>query len=132
MSNRRTTVVILVVLAALLSGLLITAIAIALSGGGHGWNSALISASAVITAPAGVLCWFVRSSQTGHRLTVTLIVVNVAIVFVFVIQTMAEGAEHVIRVWRALPGYAVAWMILWLVWQIVPVAGLVSRRRRAG
>ena len=129
---KRIVVISSIVTAALLSGLIVTAIALAISGGGHGWNSAFISASAVVTLPAGALCWFGRRSRIGQVFATILMSTNLIIVVVLFAATTAEGTEHVVRTWRALPGYVTAWAFLWVGWQVVPVVAILKGVKARG
>lgn len=115
-----------VTFAAILSGLAVGWIALGMSGGGEGWNSAFISASAVLTAPAAGLAWFLRKRRAGTAFALLLVLVNAIILAVLVKETSAEGAGYIQKVWRSIPGHFLVWAVLWFGWQLLAVAALLA------
>ena len=118
-----------VLLAAALSGFVVAALALGFSGGGHGWNSAFISASAVVTAPAGAICWFARRSRGGKIFAILVTLTNVAVLGFLLRETAGEGTRYVERVWNSVWFLVLPWAALWFGWQMVPIIALLTGAR---
>jgi hypothetical protein len=134
-TQKRAILQAITVFSALLSGLAVAWIAFGMSGAGDGWNSAFISASAVVTAPAAAVAWFIRRTRAGWLFSAALVALNMTIVFVLIRESNAEGSHYVSRVVNAIPGYFAVWLSLWAAWQLLALAaavGSVRYRREAG
>ena len=127
MTRGRIAFLLLALLLAVGSGVVIAVMALAMSGGGDGWNSAFISASAVITAPAGALIWFGRGRRFARVAAILLTIVNVAILAFLVHESIRE-AMYVARVWDSMPWMVTLWAALWMFWLALPV--VVAARTR--
>jgi hypothetical protein len=112
------------VLLGLVYGGTVAVLAISLSGGGHGWNFASISAVGVILVPAfGIALASPRKERRGLLWMVTAAMI-IADVFL-VLGTESEGWTYFESVWSRGAGYVVTWAILWFAWQLAALATLI-------
>jgi hypothetical protein len=68
-AQSRATVDLMVFMMATLSGMAVSILALLLS---HGWRAALLSATAIVLAPAGALVWCYRDRQGMTRFAVLI------------------------------------------------------------
>jgi hypothetical protein len=108
----------------LIYGYVVCALAIGFTGGGHGWNSAIISAVVAVFIPAfGVAL----GSPREHRWS-ALLMIAAAMGFAdafLVFSTRSEGVSYFWKVWSSTPGGIVLWAVLWIAWQLAVVVVLV-------
>ena len=99
-------------------------LAFGFTGGGHGWNSAIISAVAAIFIPAfGVA---LASPREDRRSALLMIAAAMVFADVFlVLATRAEGMRYFWKVWSSTPMGVVLWASLWIAWQIAVLGVLV-------
>jgi hypothetical protein len=112
----------------ILCGLLVAAFGVIIGAGGHGWVAASVSATALLTAPAGAAAWLLRRSRRGRRVAFIVLAVNGAIDVLFVLFSAREGFAYAVEAFDHAAFAVLAWAALWVGWQLVPVLSLVNRR----
>ena len=95
---------------------------VALAAGGHGWNASALSASALLTGPAGSVAWSLQGTRTGKRIAVATILVNVVVDILLMVFTSREGLDYVHDTWQHLAPLVVAWAGAWMFLQLTPLA----------
>ena len=108
-------------------GLAVAGLAVLLGGGGHGWTSALVSASAVLLAPAAGLALALRGSRASRAVAVVLAVLALAADYEIVRRTIGEGTSYARHVWERAPGLVSLWAGLWMSWQLALVPPMLRR-----
>ncbi|KRD38985.1 hypothetical protein ASE43_16810 [Lysobacter sp. Root983] len=104
-------------------GLLSALLSLMAAGGGHGWNSALpFGLMSLVLYPCVSVAYTNRGPGLG---LVLLAVLAVFLDGALVARTLREGVHYMYAVWP----FAVAWLALWLFWQVAVIAALVRRRR---
>jgi hypothetical protein len=98
-----------------------------MTGAGHGWSSAGISSTAVVTVPVCALAWSHRDRRLGRVLAALLTACMLAADAGIVLGTQREGTGCLLKVWNAAPEWLVAWCVLWLAWQGLTLWVLVRR-----
>src|SRR6476646_2646562 len=79
-------------------GLFVAGLAFMIAGGGHGWNSSLISAAGLVLVPLAGFAWARR-----HRTVATAVVVAAGLLdAAIVIATTREGFEYVERIFATV------------------------------
>lgn len=102
-------------------GFVVAGLSFIIAGGGHGWNSSLISAAGLILLPlAAVAC-----ARRHRALAVAAIVPGGLADVALLVATTREGFEYVERTFATIPVLVFLWGALWLLWQIVLLAGLL-------
>jgi hypothetical protein len=129
MSVSKTATQLITLVVAFVSGCGTATIAILISAGGHGWTAAVISASAVLTAPAGAAAWSVRHDRYGRSIATFVMFINTMIDTEFLILTWREGFEYAAETIEHHASLVAVWAALWLIWQAVPVLALLRTRR---
>jgi hypothetical protein len=118
----RTTKIALVLLASCFGSLLVAATAaLVLAAGGHGWNSTIVSASSILTGPAGAVAWVLQAGLARKQTAAATIAANVLIDLALIVLTVREGLVYVVDTWAHLWPIVLAWAALWLVLQAVPL-----------
>jgi hypothetical protein len=104
-----------------------------LSGGGHGWNSALISGLAgLVLLPAFGVAFALRESRAGFVI-LALVVVGMLATDAAVATTTWQESYYFEKVWQAGSAGIVLWAWLWFGWQVAAGAMLfLTGRRPAG
>lgn len=126
MQRPRTSTVVIIV-TSLLSGAVLMILSVLISGMGHGWTSAAgVAAVGAFSAPVAAVAWLLRHRWTGRVLAAFLVIVNVLVDAGAVDQTLNTERGMMARVWVALPVEVVLTGVLVVVWQLVPVAALLS------
>lgn len=124
MTGERGIYAIVLILLGLVYGWVVGVLAIGFTGGGHGWNSASVSAVGAIFVPAfGVAL----STRREHRRS-ALLMISAAMIFadaLLVCATRAEGVSYFWKVWSSTPLGVALWAILWIFWQLAVVGVLV-------
>lgn len=103
----------------LIVGAVVCVLALAMSGAGHGWNSAFISAVSIVGAPLAGLAWSARSRGFGRVLAIVVLTGAIAFDVVLWRETMKEGTHYVERVWSSGPGFVLLWAALFASWQLL-------------
>ena len=94
-------------------------VALNVAGGGHGWNSVMLSACGLLIIPLASAAWARRFRRVG-KIMGGAALGSAALVDVFiVIFTLQEGLEYVVRVSNAAPFLVICWVVLWIGWQII-------------
>ena len=117
--TRRTTS--LAVFLGLIYGFVVAGLASVMAGGGHGWCSSLISAGGLILLPLAAVAWVRRR----RALAVTGIVFGGLADIAVLVATAREGFDYVERIFAAMPVVVLFWLVLWLLWQIALLTGLL-------
>jgi hypothetical protein len=107
-------------------GVFVAGLAFIIAGGGHGWNSSLLSGAALLLVPLAGFAWSGRRRTVAAALVAAGGFVDVAIV----VATAREGFEYVERIFAALPLVVIVWAALWLSWQIGLTLSLFGRAFR--
>jgi hypothetical protein len=102
-------------------GVVLAGMAFVIAGGGHGWCSTLISAVGVILLPLVAIAWVRRRRTTAAIAIAAGVISDIALIF----ATAREGVEYVKRIFETIPVFVLAWLALWLVWQISVTVALV-------
>lgn len=102
-------------------GFVVTGLAHIITGGGHGWNSSLISAAGLISLPLAAVAWVRRR----RALAVAAIVFGGLADVALLVASIREGFEYVERIFTAMPALVLLWGALWLFWQIALLTGLL-------
>ena len=100
------------VLLGLLYGCTLTFLAFSLGGGGHGWNSAMISGAGLFLLPAVAVAWVQPDRPTSQRIAVAVIVCVALTDLAILVATAREGIEYVVRVWSVAPLLLLGWLVL--------------------
>src|SRR5687767_3023135 len=90
----------------------IAGLAVAMSGAGHGWNSASISFSGLVLIPIAAIALVYRRRTPGFALAVGMLMAGLSADVWLVIAAQDEGMRYVQRAWTALPGIAIAWFAM--------------------
>jgi len=101
-------------------GCVVGVLAFRFAGGGHGWNSASVSAVVAVFIPA---FWVALGSPRKHRRS-ALLIIAAAMIFAdafLVCSTRTEGVSYFWKVWSSTPGG----VVLWIAWQLAVVGVLV-------
>lgn len=106
-----------ILLGAIVSGVVVAFLAVLMGGAGHGWTAAIVSMTAVLTAPLGAAAWLLRSRGTAFVAVATNLVLDTT----FVVRTFTEGLEYAAKAVEHMPHVVVAWAALWIGWQVPPV-----------
>lgn len=102
-------------------GFLVAGLSFVIAGGGHGWNSSLISATGLILLPLAAVAWVCRR----RALVVTVVGLGGLADVVIVVATIREGFEYVERIFATIPVLVLLWGTLWLLWQVALLTGLL-------
>jgi hypothetical protein len=108
--------------------LLLAIAALALSGGGDGWNAPIqVSLLAVAVVPTLGISWTYRHSELGRTLAILVVLAAIGLDLFGVVQTRGELAffRRALHESRQL---TVVWCSLWLLWQAAAVAHLLQFR----
>lgn len=106
-------------------GAAVTLLAIGMSGGGHGWNSAILSVFSLAGAPlTGIACAF-RGTRFGRVLIVMCLCGAIALDGLLLTATLDEGTEYVAKAWNAAAGWVLAWATLFASWQLIALVAAV-------
>ena len=111
-------------------GLAVAGLAVHLGGGGHGWTSAFVSASALLLAPAAGVALALRGSRRGFSFAVVLAALALAADFEIVRRTLDEGTRYSRHSWERAPALVSLWACLWMSWQVALIP-LMRRRSEA-
>lgn len=103
-------------------GVIVCVLALGLSGAGHGWNSAFVSAVSLVGAPLAGLAWAYRDRLLGMLLAIA--VLTGAIVFdgLLWLATVKEGTNFARKAWNHGPGFVLLWAALFASWQLLAAA----------
>jgi hypothetical protein len=110
----------------LMVGLLVAFLAVGISGAGHGWNSAFISAFSVVGAPVSALAWVTRKKRAGVLAALAMLLAALCLDLVLWGQTMAEGTRYVRRVWESGPVWLLVWALLFASWQVLAASVIIG------
>lgn len=119
-------------LLAFLSALLVASFGALVSAAGHGWNAALLSTTALLTIPCAAAAWTLRGKRGGRMLAGLVTVANVAIDAALVFLTFRGGTGDFNGVVEHLAIPVVAWLAIWLAWQILGLVAVLPGRRASG
>jgi hypothetical protein len=115
----------------LLAGIGVAVLALGMSGGGHGWNSAFISSVSVVGSPLAALAWSLRHRRAGIALAAVLLIVAVGFDILLWSETKSEGSHYAAQVWNAGAGLVMLWGALFACWQLLAATTiLVGMRER--
>lgn len=110
------------VLGGLVIGALTAFLGVLFTGAGHGWMGALIpSGMSMIGAPLGLLAWSMRRNATGKPLAAFVVVWAAIADTGLIVATLAEESSHFSRMWNGDLDFVVAWAVLLMTWQILPL-----------
>jgi hypothetical protein len=112
---------LLLILSAFASGMVVALLGMALVAGGYGWIGAACSVSAVVTAPVAACAWIWRRRRWGRAIAIVVVVTNVLIDAFLVHLTQPRDVDGLLDVGGSL---VILWAVLWIGWQLVPVAAL--------
>ena len=107
-------------LLALVYAFVVAGMAFIIGGGGHGWVSTLISSVGLVLLPAALIAWARHHRPTAIVAAALAIAADIAMA----IATAREGFEYVERVFESFPVLVLAWLLLWLGWQVALMLGL--------
>jgi hypothetical protein len=116
----------------LMYAFIVSFLAMGLSGGGHGWNSAGGSVLGLFALPLFGVAFAYRKHRLGRVLIQLVIVAAMAIDAAITWFAWGEGSYYLQRVLSSTEGRAIwfVWLALWLGWQIsLVVVGLRSLKR---
>jgi len=99
----------------LIWGLLIATLAIMLSDGGNGWNSAILyGVVAIVMSPFTAVVWVKQEVISTNIIILALIIALTSNIGLF--QTsLNEGLSY----FYSSIDYAVPWLLLWVSWQFL-------------
>ena len=117
-AQSRATADLMVLMMATLSGMAVSILALLLS---HGWRAALLSATAIVLAPAGAIVWCYRDRAGMARFALLITIINVLIDIAFILGTHRQAISAAVD--RAAPAVLV-WATLWALWQLLPALGM--------
>jgi len=101
-----------------------------LSGGGHGWNSALISGIAgLVLLPAFGVALALYDSSAG-RIINTLVVVGMLATDAAVATMTWQEGSYFEKVWQTGGAGILLWAVLWFGWQLAAISLLILGRLR--
>ena len=110
------------------AALFVTAAALfVLAAGGHGWNSSVLSATSLLTGPAGAVAWWKRG-VVGKRIAAGAIIVNLLADGLLLVLTAREGAEYLVDTWAHVAPLVLAWAGTWALLQVLPFAAATRSR----
>lgn len=93
-------------------------LALNMAGGGHGWNSAMISASGLLLIPLASIAWTSRVHRAGKILAAVVLGGTALADVLLIVFTFREGLDGVERVSAAAPTLVFCWAVFWVGWQI--------------
>ncbi len=112
------------------AALVIGFLTIELAGGGHGWNSALVSGTAgLVLLPAFGVALALHGSPAG-RVLLWLVVAGMLVTDVAVASMTWGEREYFEKVWNRGSFGILLWALLWLGWQVAALALLAGGGRR--
>lgn len=97
-----------------------------MTGAGEGWMSPCSCILGLAVVPIAAVGIALRAAVAGKILTL----VGLAIDGLIFTQSLNEGINYAQRTWRFLPFVMVAWVALWLLWQITALLSLAWPSRR--
>jgi hypothetical protein len=98
---------------------------LAMSGAGHGWNSAAISSLSIIGAPAAGFAWS-HGRKSGIVIAVLAVALAVFIDVAIWTATQEEGVEYARKVYFQGGSLVPVWASLMALWQSLAAAALVA------
>ena len=119
-AQSRATADLMVLMMATLSGMSISILALLLS---HGWRAPLLSATAIVLAPAAGIVWCYRDRSDMTRFAKLLTAINAVLDLAFLLGTSRQAWSAAVE--SAAPLLAV-WIALWGLWQLL---GALAMRR---
>jgi hypothetical protein len=96
-------------------GIVVALLAFFMAAGGHGWTAPMISATALLTAPAGAATWLLRHRVAAIVVTSINVVADIAFLVVTA-RTLRDAASTFEHLWPLV----IAWALIWLAVQIPP------------
>ncbi len=110
----------------LIWGLLIATLAIMLSDGGNGWNSAILyGVVAIVMSPFTAVVWVKQEVISTNIIILALIIALTSNIGLF--QTsLNEGLSY----FYSSIDYAVPWLLLWVSWQFLLLQILFNKISR--
>jgi len=124
--NRAHTVAAIV--AGLALGMLTSIFALTVGGGGHGIDSALLTVSSLIFAPAACLTFLGRRNHTGKIAAAMMAVIAIGFDVFLWTEVADEGVFE--KAWNAIPGPVAIWIALWSAWQLLLLATVFWPRKQ--
>jgi hypothetical protein len=113
----------------LLVGLGVTALALAMTGSGHGWGSGLLSSVSIVGAPLAGLTWSQRRRRGGFLLAMAVLLGALGVDLILWRETVSEGTSYLARVWWSEPGLVLTWAVMFASWQVLAVIVVLVRLR---
>jgi len=113
----------------LIVGVMVCLLALGLSGAGHGWNSAFISAVSLVGAPLAGLAWALRDRTFGLLLAIAVLMGAIGFDMVLWLATQKEGTNFVRKAWEHGPGFVLLWGAMFASWQLLAAATPLCHRR---
>lgn len=113
----------------LIVGVIVCVLALGLSGAGHGWNSAFISAVSILGAPMAGLAWSMRDRLFGVLLAIVVVLGAIGFDLTLWFATEKEGTNYAVKAWTHGPGFVVLWAALFASWQLLAAATPFCYRR---
>lgn len=107
-------------------GVVVALLAFLMAAGGHGWAAPVVSATAILTAPAGAVAWLARRRAIAMVVVAISIVIDIA----FVVLAAREGLGSAASTFEHLAPVVIVWALLWIAVQVPPV--LVVFRNEMG
>src|SRR5437016_1504914 len=125
--QERITVAITLTVFGLLYSVLIGILAIALAGGGHGWNSGIWSGLGLFLLPAAGFAFGFLDKAFGRYLLSYAIIGMLLIDGWIMLTSYAEGLDYLRNILNSKEGFAtwIFWLGLWIGWQIAVLTGLI-------
>lgn len=97
---------------------IIAVLAALMTGAGHGWGSAMISAIGIVLIPLASVARLYQQTQFGRMFVIITAVAAIVTDVWLIVATSSEGFSYVEKVYSAMPLILFVWLILWLAWQI--------------
>jgi hypothetical protein len=110
-------------------GLGVTALALAMSGFGHGWGSPLLSSVSIVGAPLAGLAWSLRKRRGGFLIASAVLVGALGFDLMLWRATLNEGTSYLARVWRNGASLVLIWAVMFASWQMVAAIVVLARFR---
>jgi hypothetical protein len=102
-------------------GLLSALLSLMTSAGGDGWNSAL--PFGLLSAALFPLAFMLYATRGGKVGLIVLTTLAIALDMALIARTFHEGVHHLLAVFP----FSLAWIALWILWQVAVLAALVRR-----
>jgi hypothetical protein len=119
-AQTRATADLMVLMTAVLSGIAVSILALLVS---QGWRAALLSATAIVLAPAGAIVWCYRDRRGMPRIARFVTAANVLIDVVILAATHRPDVGAAFH--NAPPAFVI-WASLWVLWQVLGAFAMKS------